>query len=744
MQRYNFYDQQKVSEGELDGAFDAVETAVDRIYGDLDRIGIAYGANVTEHAPNNFTVDLTQGIVIDQTGQRAAWSGTLNIDMTQDENGVPTSIVGVGQDKYLSVFAEFKRTLSDPRVDGNQATVFFNRAENYQINVVQGAEAPTGTAVPPGLRSSQILLADVLFNDTSTVITNAMIDTSRTEWGLVASGTNLTIARARLNDALQDIVDAIDTVAGSGSAALAAHIAETTLTPEHFATALEFTGPSPTFHDGSYLITSSLETVVDNIITFLADDGTYGAGGGDKVGIEGQTVGIFSTSSGSIYDQMGDILTLLGTVNSVSISATWANADTIAATTIEAAISEIVNDLADDLGTSGAHRVGCQEVYYVDTSHVILPGTPTVWDQLSELLKKQDIENRLRAASRVVKIEEIDTGFFPAGDGFEKVIWDGKDSLNNHYIAVGFNAASPVDSAFIATNNKFNSTLWAKEAKSGGTPDYFYDVIYAPGVTSHPYVAVGQEDATPTDCAIYTTTDSNGITWAKQTTSSLNIKTIRSICHDADSSGRLIVVGYDASGNAAIAYSLNGSTWYNATTIPAGFGELYAVAADASGNIVAVGADTGTGSKFLLSTDGGSTWVAAGGTGGDVVRSVTWDPISDNFYACGGSNIWISSNHGVSFATFNGADDDRSSFYAVATDGLGMVVFKGLDFVYILAHAPDGTSGTYVFQSTNLWTSYNGGSFIPQTGEWVWPGYVFSSTRPAVEVASLGAPMFTY
>lgn len=212
MDRYNFYYLQKVKESELDAAFDAVENAIAAFLEGFQYIGIVYGAAVTEHSPTpNLTVDVEgPALVYDQSAQRIAWNTTQVIDITIDENGSATAVGTSGNEKYLSIFAEFDRNLSDPRTDGFGATVFFDNAESYKINVVQGTEAPTGTATKPALRGDQILLADVLITYSMTQVQNSDIDDSRSQVPFDLTGSPLSIKEKSMQDAMQAMLDTIN------------------------------------------------------------------------------------------------------------------------------------------------------------------------------------------------------------------------------------------------------------------------------------------------------------------------------------------------------------------------------------------------------------------------------------------------------------------------------------------------------------------------------------------------------
>lgn len=261
MNRFDFFFRQKVTEGELDAAFDAAENALFNFALDVGIVGITDGAAVSQNAGTpNLTVDVGgPGSIYDQLGQRINWTGTQDVDCSVDENSNPTAVVTPGNEKWLSIFAKFQRSLSDARLDGTGASVFFNRAESFVINVVQGAES-VPSATKPSLRSDEILLADVKLIYGQTQILNADIDTSRRQdW---------------TNDA----------------------------------TTIEFTGPSNNWHDGSNLATNTLDGVINAIVDSLADENTDGNGGADRIGTRAKTVGTMTIAAGSVDDQLFGVL----------------------------------------------------------------------------------------------------------------------------------------------------------------------------------------------------------------------------------------------------------------------------------------------------------------------------------------------------------------------------------------------------------------------------------------------------
>ncbi|MHB1843363.1 MAG: hypothetical protein ACYCWW_00830, partial [Deltaproteobacteria bacterium] len=160
--RVDYFFRQRVSADELNLGFELLEEADEKRATDLGVVGVVTGLAVTPHAPvANLTVDLTApGIAYDPSGQRIFVATPQTADLSVDENGVSTAVSATGKEKVVSLYAKFDRALSDPRIDGNSMEVFFRRDESFKLVVDQGAEAPAGTATPPGLRPDAILLCD--------------------------------------------------------------------------------------------------------------------------------------------------------------------------------------------------------------------------------------------------------------------------------------------------------------------------------------------------------------------------------------------------------------------------------------------------------------------------------------------------------------------------------------------------------------------------------------------------------
>jgi len=182
MNRRDWYYKQRVTEAEWGDADDQIEAAMWAIVKEVLGYGFLQGANVTEHAPQNFTVDVQWFLGYDQLGRRLELPFALspeNVNCAVDEVGAPTAVVGVGNAKWLAVFIEFDRKLSDPRLDGNGSTVYWKVDEWFKVNVVQSAESPTPPKPPT--RPDQVLICDVQLVYGQTVITNSDIDFVRRE-----------------------------------------------------------------------------------------------------------------------------------------------------------------------------------------------------------------------------------------------------------------------------------------------------------------------------------------------------------------------------------------------------------------------------------------------------------------------------------------------------------------------------------------------------------------------------------
>lgn len=214
---FSWYFKQPVQHGELAAAFGALQTSDQALASDLGFFGIiAHGAVAQHTGTPNLTVDIEGGgIVYDQTGQRISWPTTETVDVSQDSNHVSTTVVGVGNERWVTVFAHFIRVLSDPRIDGSSNTIEFRQDEGFEFLVDQGAEAAIGLAVVPNIHSDAVLLADINLRHGDTAVLNAAINIARRQDAIALAGTPLSIRRGRVKDAIDDLLIQLNSISGS-------------------------------------------------------------------------------------------------------------------------------------------------------------------------------------------------------------------------------------------------------------------------------------------------------------------------------------------------------------------------------------------------------------------------------------------------------------------------------------------------------------------------------------------------
>jgi hypothetical protein len=329
--RRNYYFRQKVTEAELDAGFTGLEAA-DRAFSvDNGITGIVSGGSVSQRSAGaNISVDVAAGVAYDKLGQRIAWSGTQNVSVATDYLGTTTNVSSSGNTKVVSIFAKFKRSYSDPRTDGNSATVYFVEDESFEFVVKQGAES-AGTPTPPSLDAEYILVCDVVRSYGQTQVLNAnIVDHStyagalskRREDAYVLTAGSYAVRVGQPEAATQALLTAIND-----------HVVDTSAA--HAATAVSYAG-SGNWADGTAVTSTTVEAAIDEVVSDLA-----ATGGATKVG--------FTTAS------------------------TWKDATGISATSAGAAIAEIVTDLA---GNAGAAKIGTAGTgAWADASSGIAAGT---------------------------------------------------------------------------------------------------------------------------------------------------------------------------------------------------------------------------------------------------------------------------------------------------------------------------------------------------------------------------------
>lgn len=335
MNRLDFYFRQRVTEAELDLGFTYAEQALWDLAADVDLIGVSSGLAVAQQGTPNMTAAVSAGAAYDGSGRRIRVPSTQNVNLAVDYNGVTTVVTNPSNEKYLSVYVGFARTLTDPRTDGNSLPVYFSRAESFELRVVQGAEATIGTAARPALDSGRLLLADVRLVNGQTTVVTANIQAARRQDTFVASGSPRALQRSSAKAAFTDLLGYYNAHVG-GSA------------DKHPATAIDYAGVSPGWANGDAFPATTVEGAIDKIVTDLrgasgiarVGAGTLGEswrdtttvnqstlfatltrimtdlrgdGGAGRIGADAQAGSPFSLSAGSVQGQLDALLAALNT-----------------------------------------------------------------------------------------------------------------------------------------------------------------------------------------------------------------------------------------------------------------------------------------------------------------------------------------------------------------------------------------------------------------------------------------------
>lgn len=378
--RVDFFFRQRVSEAELDLAFELLEQADRNLAADIGVYGVVSGAVPAPHAPvADLTIDLTApGRAYDNLGQRIFFGTGQTVDCAVDRVGIPTDVSSAGNERWLGVFLRFRRLLSDPRTDGNSQQIFFRRDESFELVVRQAPEGPSGGAPRVALQADELLICEVRRRPGQTQIVESDLDLSRRQAFVFAQGGSVavesglwTILGPGIGTA-QAALDAVDAV-------LAEHLSGTAR--RHRAADVDFTPHG--FLDGTD-VQAALEELVDDL--GAAVSGTPGAA---RIGADAVPGAPHALSAGTVDAQLS---ALLGLVNAHvgapggSHSASGISAlphSYISGTTVQAQLQEIVADLASIVtGQAGSQRVGSEA----------LAGAPcqlpagAVKDQLAALL----------------------------------------------------------------------------------------------------------------------------------------------------------------------------------------------------------------------------------------------------------------------------------------------------------------------------------------------------------------------
>ena len=382
--RKDYFFRQKVTEAELDAGFDGLEQADFNLAVDHGFVGIVEEMVVSEKSGTpDLTVDVSAPAqAYSKQGERIAFSSGQNVDLSEDDGAVSTAVATPGNARIVSLFVVFDRNLSDPRIDGNSLTVFHLRDESFAFSVVAGAEATSGSEVPPAIDPNKILLADVTLIFGQTQILNADIDTSTTTRRedafafpgatpvpLVVGTTNAAVSAllTALNNHLSAVANqhpaAEVTYAGSPNwqsgnpltgapanveAAIDAIVSDLARITGGIGSGAEQIGLDalPNWHDGVTQPATDIFARLTAMINALV--AVSGNGGADKLGVAAgaaQWADASGLTAGSIFDQLQEIVNDISAVGGAARIGNQAQGN-IAAVTVQAAIDELDQEKA--------------------------------------------------------------------------------------------------------------------------------------------------------------------------------------------------------------------------------------------------------------------------------------------------------------------------------------------------------------------------------------------------------------
>lgn len=378
--RTDFYFRQKVTEAELDLAFELLERADRNLAADIGVFGIIGGAVPAPHSPvPDLSIDLTSAArAYDRLGQRIFFGTDQSVDCTADYTGIPTDVADINQERWLGVFLRFNRKLSDLRTDGNSQQVYFRRDESFELRVRQAPAAAIGDAVKVVLQPDELLICDIHRRHGQSQILAGDIDTARRQAFVFARGDAVEIVSG-LWSILQPAVNSVQAALDAVDAELGAHFAGSAR--RHAAADIEY---SP----HGFIAATDVQSAVAELI----DDLSSGANtpGATRIGADAVPGTPHALPASNVDNQLSQ---LLGWLNQhVSAPAGAHNASAIAAaphafigaTSVQAQLQEIVTDLrAETAGITGASRIGAEAV--AGAPHQLPAGTAA--SQLAKLVE---------------------------------------------------------------------------------------------------------------------------------------------------------------------------------------------------------------------------------------------------------------------------------------------------------------------------------------------------------------------
>jgi len=288
----DFYFEQLVTEAFLDLVFGWVEEADLAIRQDIlnplngsgdPRGAIHRGGEVTPTAAPSMAVKAAAIYATDPDGRRVYWGSEQNVDCSVDYLGVTTDVSTGGNEKYLGIFAEFDRELTEQKIDGNGVPVWTQQLESFDIKVYQGTEATIGSALPPTTPTGMIRLANVrlVYNQTQILTADIEYDTAsylREDWVRMTGAELGDFVHGIPSEAIEELFVWLDDVAAGNAT---------------------FTSTS-NWHDGSSIASTVVAGAINEIVSDLA-----ATAGADRVGAAAHTTsgGYADLAAGSVQDQ---------------------------------------------------------------------------------------------------------------------------------------------------------------------------------------------------------------------------------------------------------------------------------------------------------------------------------------------------------------------------------------------------------------------------------------------------------
>jgi hypothetical protein len=446
--RLDYYFRQRVSEAELDLAFELLEKADRNLAADIGVFGVISGAEPTPHSPiADLTIDLTAPArAYDRLGQRIFFGTGQRVDCSVDDSGIPTEITVAGRERWLGVFLRFDRLLSDPRTDGNSQQVYFRRDETFDLVVRQGPEAAVGTAPKVPLQEDELLICDVLRRHGQTQIIGGDLDTSRRQAFIFATGDAVQIGSG-LWTALAPAVETVQAALDSADALLAGHFAGAS--NKHSAAHINSTAHG-------FVAATNVQAALDEIVDDLAS-AAAGTPGASRVGADAVAGTPNALPAGNVDGQLSQLLAWLNAHVGAVTGAHNASAIVAAAhayisgVNVQSQLQEIVTDLAaTTAGAAGASRVGVADA----GDNLTATDVEAALAELADALEGDHFRGNESNAGQHRAIRQPNLG------GTKALLWD---SLGNGGTGTHLRVYADADSVWLTLNASWNGSAWARD-----------------------------------------------------------------------------------------------------------------------------------------------------------------------------------------------------------------------------------------------------------------------------------------